>query len=58
MLGTLRAAGIDRAVVIDLTKDRIGIPVAKVVVPGLEAAPFVPGYVEGDRARRARREQS
>jgi YcaO-like protein with predicted kinase domain len=36
-LERLRARGIDRAVVVDLTIARIGMPVVKVVVPGLEA---------------------
>jgi len=54
MLEALCGIGVDRVVLIDLTKEDIGIPVVKVVVPDLEAAPFVPGYVEGKRARRAR----
>jgi YcaO-like protein with predicted kinase domain len=54
MLGALSAAGVDRVVVIDLTKEHIGIPVVKVIVPEFESAPFVPGYVEGRRARYAR----
>jgi ribosomal protein S12 methylthiotransferase accessory factor len=57
MLDALRTIGIDRVVVVDLTKPEFGIPVVKVVVPELEAAPFVPGYVEGPRALRAREEQ-
>jgi len=57
MLEALRRGGIDRAVVIDLTEEHFGIPVVKVVVPELEGAAFVPGYVEGRRARRAREEQ-
>jgi YcaO-like protein with predicted kinase domain len=58
LLEAVRATGAERAVVVDLSKSRIGIPVVKVVVPGLEGPPFVPGYVEGKRARRAREEQS
>jgi YcaO-like protein with predicted kinase domain len=50
MLEVLREVGVDRVVVIDLTKEHIGIPVVKVVVPGFEAPSFVPGYVEGKRA--------
>jgi ribosomal protein S12 methylthiotransferase accessory factor len=56
MLEALRSAGIRRAVVVDLTKEALGIPVVKVIVPELEAAPFLPGYAEGRRARRARGE--
>jgi len=55
MLGALRAAGVERVVVVELTKEHIGIPVVKVIVPQFESAPFVPGYVEGRRARQARR---
>ena len=58
MLEALRAADIDRAVVIDITKEHIGIPVVKVVVPELEAAPFLPGYTEGKRACRVRERAS
>jgi YcaO-like protein with predicted kinase domain len=58
MLAATRAAGVDRVIVVELTKEAIGIPVVKVIVPELEAAPFLPGYVEGRRARRAREAQS
>ncbi len=54
MLDALRGAGLEQAIVVDLTHESIGIPVVKVIVPGLESAPFLPGYVEGRRARRAR----
>jgi YcaO-like protein with predicted kinase domain len=37
-LARLRAAGIERAVVVDLTKPELGLPVVRVVVPGLESA--------------------
>lgn len=56
MLDCLRAVGVTRVVVVDLTRDDLGIPVVKVIVPRLEAAPFVTGYAEGSRARRAREE--
>lgn len=56
MLDALRAVGVERAVVVDLTRDDLEVPVVKVIVPDLEAAPFVPGYAEGARARRAREE--
>jgi YcaO-like protein with predicted kinase domain len=51
MLDGLRAAGIQQVVVVDLTKPDVGIPVVKVVIPEFEAAPFVPGYSRGRRAR-------
>jgi ribosomal protein S12 methylthiotransferase accessory factor len=37
LLAKLKTAGLEQAVVINLTDERIGIPVVKVVVPGLEA---------------------
>ena len=49
-LDRLSARGIDDVIVVDLTRDDIGIPVAKVVVPGLER-PLLPGYLPGPRAR-------
>lgn len=53
----LVAAGIRSVVVVDLTKPEFGIPVARVIVPELEPARDVPGWVPGPRARavRARR---
>lgn len=36
MLARLRAAGIDQVVAVDLTREAIGVPVARVIVPGLE----------------------
>ncbi|WP_328433157.1 YcaO-like family protein [Streptomyces sp. NBC_00425] len=58
MLTALRAADVDQVVVVDLTKPDIGIPVVKVIVPEFESAPFVAGYVEGRRARAARKGKS
>ena len=49
----LVAAGIRNIVVIDLTKPEFGIPVARVVVPELEPARDVPGWVPGRRAQAA-----
>jgi YcaO-like protein with predicted kinase domain len=43
-----------RAVGVDLSKKEIGIPVVKVVVPGLEGPPFITDYTPGERARRAK----
>jgi ribosomal protein S12 methylthiotransferase accessory factor len=37
-LERLRAAGIERVVVVDLTKPELGLPVVRLVVPGLESA--------------------
>ena len=57
MLAALHGAGMPQTVVVDLSREALGIPVVKVIVPGLEAAPFLPGYTEGRRARRARGEE-
>jgi putative methanogenesis marker protein 1 len=36
MLKRLEKAGMDRAIVVDLTREEIGVPVVRVMVPGLE----------------------
>jgi len=53
MLGKLEDAGLDRAVVVDLTREEIGIPVVRVIVPGLENAAVDPERV-GKRCKNAR----
>jgi YcaO-like protein with predicted kinase domain len=52
LLGRLRAAGLGEAVVVDLTRPHFGIPVVRVIVPGLEPLNDIPGYMPGARARR------
>ncbi|WP_441291247.1 YcaO-like family protein [Sorangium sp. KYC3313] len=52
-LDRLRAAGIDQIVAVDLTRPELGIPVVRMVVPGLEPLYDIPGYVPGSRARRS-----
>jgi len=54
MLARLRAAGIDQVVVVDLAREAIGIPVVRVVVPGLEGMmeDEDDDYAPGPRARR------
>ena len=52
-LERLRAVGLEEVVVVDLTKDRIQIPVARVVIPHLEGVSEAPGYIPGRRYRRA-----
>lgn len=47
----LMNVGVERIIVVDLTKPELGIPVARVIVPGLELARDVPGWVPGPRAR-------
>lgn len=54
MLVRLRAAGIAQAIAVDLTQDAIGVPVARVIVPGLEGPmdDEDSDYAPGPRARR------
>ncbi len=47
----LKAAGIRQAIVVDLTRAEIGIPVVRIVIPGLEGSDHHAGYVPGRRAR-------
>ena len=47
----LAAVAINEVVVVDLTKADVGIPVVRVIVPGLEGLHDAPGYVAGPRAR-------
>src|SRR5688572_13855150 len=58
MLARLRAAGIDQVVVVDLTREAIGVPVARVIVPGLEGMmeDEDSDYAPGPRARRCLKE--
>jgi ribosomal protein S12 methylthiotransferase accessory factor len=50
-LDHLRAAGVQQAVVVDLTHPVFGLPVVRVLVPGLEGSHHVPGYALGTRAQ-------
>jgi ribosomal protein S12 methylthiotransferase accessory factor len=47
----LHAVGIDQVVVLDLTKPEFGVPVFRVVIPGLEGIDNSPKYLPGPRAR-------
>jgi len=49
----LRAQGLDRVIVVDLTREEIGVPVVRVIVPGLEAFAMDPER-KGDRVKNAR----
>lgn len=51
LISRLAAVGIDQAIVVDLTKAEFGVPVVRVVIPGLEGISDTPGYVPGARAR-------
>jgi YcaO-like protein with predicted kinase domain len=53
LLERLAAAGIERVVAVDLTREDFAIPVLRVVIPGLESDPRHPLYRPGARARRA-----
>lgn len=47
----LKAAGISQAAAVDLTRSEFGIPVVRVVIPGLEGSDHHASYVPGKRAR-------
>jgi len=47
----LQAAGLDQIIAVDLTRPDFGIPVARVVIPGLEWVCTHPQYTPGRRAR-------
>lgn len=49
-LARLKAVGIDEVVAVDLTKAEFGIPVVRVVIPGLEGIDDSPDYLLGERA--------
>mgnify|MGYP003900427821 CR=1 FL=1 len=53
MLARLRAVGIDEVVTVDLTREAIGVAVARVIVPGLEGVmnDGDDDYAPGPRAR-------
>jgi YcaO-like protein with predicted kinase domain len=50
-LQCLNEAGLKEVIVVDLTKEELGIPVFRVVVPGLESM-AVPDYLPGRRGRK------
>ncbi len=54
MLKKLGEAGLDRVVVVDLTREEIGLPVVRVIVPGLEISAVDPERV-GKRCKDARK---
>lgn len=51
ILNNLRRAGVRRAIAVDLTDDVIGVPVVRVIVPGLETFKVTKGVI-GERAKR------
>jgi ribosomal protein S12 methylthiotransferase accessory factor len=54
MLDRLRAVDIRQAVAVDLTDPDLGIPVVRVVIPGLESSDDHDRYLPGARVRRLR----
>ncbi|HOO53772.1 MAG TPA: YcaO-related McrA-glycine thioamidation protein [Methanothrix sp.] len=50
MMKRLEEAGMDRAIVVDLTREEIGVPVVRVMVPGLEQSAMDPDR-RGKRCR-------
>ncbi|MFD1626888.1 YcaO-like family protein [Azospirillum griseum] len=52
-LERLRMIGVDEVVAVDLTKPEFGIPVVRVVIPGLESLDESPDYLLGERGQRA-----
>jgi YcaO-like protein with predicted kinase domain len=36
IIGSLEKQGLDRVIIVDLTREEIGVPVVRVIVPGLE----------------------
>jgi len=50
-LGRLAVLGLGRAVAVDLTRPEFGIPVVRLVIPGLEWDPHHPNYRPGRRAQ-------
>jgi ribosomal protein S12 methylthiotransferase accessory factor len=55
-LERLRAVGIEQLAVVDLTKPAFGIPVVRVVIPGLEGLDSSPKFVPGARVKSVLRE--
>ena len=55
LLARLTAVGLDRVVTVDLTRPEFGIPVVRVIVPGLEPPDDGPDYRPGPRALARRR---
>ncbi len=54
LLGRLRTVGIEQVAVVDLTRPAFALPVARVVIPGLEGPDDHDDYLPGARARAIR----
>jgi len=57
VMARLKAGGLERLIVVDLTREEIGVPVVRVIVPGLEMY-GVDGERIGGRCRNARKKSS
>ncbi|MBK5190110.1 MAG: YcaO-related McrA-glycine thioamidation protein [Methanosarcinales archaeon] len=57
VMARLKAGGLERVIVVDLTREEIGVPVVRVIVPGLEMY-GVDGERIGRRCRNARKKSS
>ena len=58
LLNRLRSIGVTQVGVVDLTKPQFGIPVVRVVIPGLEGIDHSPRFVPGRRAQSILREHA
>jgi ribosomal protein S12 methylthiotransferase accessory factor YcaO len=55
LLDRLRSIGLKQAIAVDLTRPGIGVPVVRMIVPGLEGSDHHPAnYAPGARAARQR----
>ena len=57
-LERLQKAGIEQVIVVDLTRSEFGVPVVRVVIPGLEGIYPEPDYAPGARAQALLESQS
>jgi len=53
MILALKKQGMDRVIIVDLTREEIGVPVVRVVVPGLEVYAMDPER-RGERVKNAK----
>ena len=51
VLDQLVSSGFDRVLAVDMTREEFGIPVVRIVIPGLEGHHEQPNYVPGARVR-------
>ncbi len=53
LLARLAKAGFPEVIAVDLTHPGLGLPVVRIVIPGLETSREIPGWTPGARARAA-----